>query len=240
VIPLLQGRLSVGALLIALAVCCARAPNHALEDRPISLACGSVNPHLIAVAISDQPVENLPPRTARDDTQKPVSVGPHPKASAVDENYRWNGGGAAAASLDTSCVLKPNQLQIVISSHLYGLSGHCCSGFGPGGQAMAKPDWNLSFTLPKPPLGRRWKLVNSYKIGTDIPQQRKCAFGIDGVFRYLPLNRPSASSPATLNPGPHTIELNCTSDELFEVRPGTWDTSAYRNEEASLLLTVSS
>lgn len=204
---------------------------------PASIPCGSINPKLNAIAYSDDPGRG--PKSDTRDGWISIPAGDQSGLSSVAEDYTNNGNGHATAALDTSCTqLITTQTEVLtimrIKPHLWAKAGHCCSGFGPGGEAAANPQWKTTITLPGNADKAHWHLTITPSISTAFPA-RTCSLQLDGG---MPLTINSTPVPTfELTAGvPHLIEEQCTSSKPWGVRPGNWDTEGTVKEDVDLTL----
>jgi hypothetical protein len=214
-------------------------PDKSYLNPPAIVPCGKVKPNLKAVAFSDDPGRGPKTGTAVDWVQIPVGEA---GLGSTFEEYHLNGGGDATASLTSSCTeLTATQTDAVtilrLRPSMHATAGHCCSGFGPGGEAAADPEWQTTVALAGDPSRQHWHFSTEYTIATNLPA-RVCAMVIDGHTSPLTLNS-STTIANELSPGSHLVEVHCSSQAGWGSRPGNWNTIRTADEDLTLAIHAS-
>ena len=216
-------------------------PDKALLYPPAAIPCGRINPNATAMAFSDRKRgEGFDPKQSNDIGWRDVATGDADAAGHAGAEYHNNGGGDADALVGTSCTqLEATQTDalttITIHPHLKATSGHCCGGFGPGGQAAANPEWKEEIILPGDVTRHHWTLSLSTNVSSEFPS-RSCVFSVDNANEFAVPTRGSVVKNFQLVPGKHSLDLHCVSASDWASRPGAWDHHAEADEVEGLSL----
>jgi hypothetical protein len=204
----------------------------------LQLSCGTVNPNVTATAFSDSP--SFPPKAFSINSAAPITPTVIPTPFQVFSEYHFNGGGEAFASVTVGCAsnaVSPldGTLTIDLARNMRGVSGHCCSGFGPGGTSDANPDWSTTIDLPAD-AAHKWKIDTSVNDQWSHGGNSKCTLYFDAAPSALAASNTKAFS-WTVSGGTHPLRVTCQSD-TFGVRPGNWDVTASMSDEVVLSIHV--
>jgi hypothetical protein len=206
-------------------------------ESPPSIGCGRLNPHMIATAYSDRARgQGFDPKTSENNGFAPVPTGQTLGFEHAGSEYTWNGHGSISISMDSSCTtLEPTQTHatsiLAFSTTTTAVSGHCCSGFGPGGDGAANPEWIDQISLPGDAAHDMWR-VQIVTLTSKQGQNPQCSLGVDGT--QAPINvGGQITSNLRLKPGSHQIAFSCSAGRVGS-RPGGWDNTATFNEKFNI------
>jgi hypothetical protein len=206
---------------------------------PLSLRCGSIDPHMVATAYSDvQPGHGFDPKTATRDAWVPVPTGETDGFQTDGAEYHNNGGGYINIKMDASCTPldATRQHAAVILSFTTATtaeSGHCCSGFGPGADGTTNPEWKNEFSLAGNAGSNKWSFtaITSPHLAGPNPA---CKITMDGVEAKLDVNVQRTTN-FSLDPGKHVLDISCTEGRIGS-RPGAWLNTVTFNETLNVTL----
>ena len=212
--------------------------------QPVSVSCGSVDPHLSVTAYSDQPSgQGFDPKKDAKNVWLAVPSGDTPGLASAYQEYLNNGGGNANAWLESSCSVLEAQSSSVrfliqLKTHLQAQSGHCCGGSQPGGDAEGGPEWKTTITLPGDPINQKWNL----QLTSTIVPTSACTVEVDGnppISTTLISPGPAQTSKwPPLSSGSHQLSAKCSSISI-SARPGNWDAVSKYDETITMSINVS-
>jgi hypothetical protein len=206
---------------------------------PASMGCGTLTPNLSATAYSDvQPGGGFDPKTFTATGSIAVPVGDTPSIARTASEYHWNGGGEASIWIDMACTplqRDATRLRSIVRLDMKAtaLSGHCCSGFGPGGTAKGEPKWTTIMNLPGEPA-QKWAFSLVINAENSFPAM-SCGISLDGNVTNLSLAGTQTLSPSLI-PGDHQLALQCSEGQEFGSRPGNWDFPASAGTDITMII----
>lgn len=215
-------------------------PVGASKDAPkTSLGCGNINPHMIATAYSDvDPNQGFPSKTVTIDSWVPVPEGPHSALASTGAEYTNNGHGSIGMSMDSMCAVllgTQDSWTVILSfkTQTNAMSGHCCSGWGPGGDGVTAPEWNGQIELPGHDSDDVWDI--SIMLSTiEKGPSPTCNIQLDLQDKSEPANQ-EVREAYMLKPGGHLFDVSCKEGRIGS-RPGNWDTAAQFNEGMNVFI----
>ena len=209
---------------------------------PASMGCGTLTPNLSATAYSDRKQgEGFDPKTFAATGPIAVPTGDTPKLASTLSEYTNNGGGWASIWIDAACTplqRDTTRLRSIVRFDMKesASSGHCCSGFGPGGSAKGEPKWTTIMSLPGEPT-QKWAFSLTTNAANSTPGMA-CSVFLDGQPTNLSLTG-TQTLPAPLTPGDHQLGLQCTENGQFVVRPGAWDSRNDAGTDITMIIDAS-
>jgi hypothetical protein len=208
---------------------------------PPGLGCGTINPRMVATAFSDQaPGQGFDPKTSKNDAIKDVPEGNVNGFASNSAEYHFNGGGVISQFMDSTCTLLNGTRQsattiLSFATTTNAISGHCCSGFGPGGSGKTSPAWSEKIDLPGDSARDKWILtmIVRSKLSGGTPT---CNIEVDGNQTVAQPNG-QVRQTFTLAAGAHLLKVTCDAGEIG-ARPGAWSTPAAFHDELNITLNV--
>jgi hypothetical protein len=200
--------------------------------------CGSLNPHMVAIAFSDQdPNQSFPPKTITNDTWLNVPLGPKTGLASDISEYGSNGGGAISMSTDSTCALFTNTddsmtVKLDFETQTNAVSGHCCSGFGPGGAGTTNPEWYGQLDLGD--RGDDWDVTVALD-STEVGPSPWCDIKLDGQDKKEPANTRVLEKYRLK--GGHVLHVSCSEGQIGS-RPGDWDHHVQFSEAMKIVVSA--
>jgi len=201
-----------------------------------SVGCGSLNPHMVATAFSDQdPNQSFPPKTNTNATWVNVPEGPRTSLVSDISEYGSNGGGAISMTMNSTCALFASTddsmtIKLDFETQTNAVSGHCCSGFGPGGSGTTNPEWYGELDL----RDDDWDVTIALD-STEVGLSPSCSIKVDDQEKSEPANKQVLEKYRLK--GGHVLHVSCSEGQIGS-RPGEWDHHVQFNEEMKIVVSA--